>query len=1398
MASSSYKDRINKLNSVIKKQNKTTKTSTEKMASQLNNYKTRAEAAKLANIDSDVPSAEFENDKRNPVEKFLGLPEDQNVLFDVFEILGRPQQALFGGIQAAQEGDNPLEGAKQGITGEQDYYAGDILRNFGVSDKPLFENPINGEDTSLADIGGLAGDILADPIDLALWATVPATGGATAPVAIANTLDNVGDVAKAAKVANTASDVSKAAKVANTAEKSKIVFAPFQKGSKSTLELGVGALGKGARKAFGIGDGLVEKGLAKVDENSFKKSIKELGVNEGLIKASDKIDNIDLPKLSQDLTNKGYDLTKLQDNLSDTYKAAKQGINKVKNYKDSIPDDLYNKIDRADNALDSVGIQAKEYSNYLDNSIRDYLKNSGKVVDDEVAANLASDVATLISSKYAPETNAYDFLNNTLKNGKNSITGSADEINDFRKQLDSLNQSNILNYNLSKDGTKLTLNKAKGLEDIVKNNGYKDLLSNIKIANKQVLSPDVANRVANLDNLYKSDINFKALVDEASPSQGAINEMIKKATNGAVSLEDMMRVGFTKNTMTSEGKTLVKEAQRRGLGIQREADELFRGNKKITSGKKYSNVADEAEMQIKKNFSDIASKKEKAIETLKVSTYDSKIKQLEDKFEDLKLEKSENIKNFDTNINKLNIDKGDKERLIKGAKSDLDNLKNIIDEKTLKRASGLINDELPIKFANKINKYVDALEDMENIRVKFSNPNLSDKEVMSTWNQFTKAQEKVNKLQDSVFIEKAKIEGALIKKDLSNVSKATRESISKSSAYTKKLLNNDKAFKKMEKKITSVQEGYNKIAISLDKKINQVELKLDRFKNMTDAEKLAYDNDVFKEISKAQRDFDFLKSAEGIQFYETSFLKNLGDFANTGIQDAKNMNRYNEILLHSGLNDDSILKFIPKGEKAGKIPVGYARLDSEDIKIIISNLEAKKNFLPESQDLIKDFERRAADSGAMIIDKDLKDMLKINITENEVKPLVKMIDGFNNTFKKYKVLTPGFHLRNITGNTTNMVMSGVPIIEVPGLYTKANRLVEPNNIVELFSKKAMGSLTEAEAKDFDILYKYMQGGFLGQGKAIQDLGDVLKKATNNVDKNAIKKVVDKVFELNMKGNTWVDNRNRMALLLYADKNPRYVSKLGVKDSIDAVKHVLFDPHNMSPFEKKYLKKIVPFYTFTKQNLLFHADNIMKNTSKYKRLIKTFDETYDALPEDSYKQYQKQNMEIPVFQDELGNMMSIKANLPVSDLGEYMSDPLRRLVSSTSPLIKAPFEMTTGKDTFTGQDLYKSTPDQLASYLGIDTITTAQADKVSNLFNDIQNDEELTKTMVDLLPSVLKYNDSKKIANSDMYEELEDYQALFKKLKNQGIDIPTIRELSDNSSIVLKNLKSKRAKIKRSY
>ena len=69
-----------------------------KLQKQIDNLSTRMEASGV--------NTSKAKDSRNAVEKFLGLPENQNVVFDIFELLNRPQQALFGAINAAQKGED--------------------------------------------------------------------------------------------------------------------------------------------------------------------------------------------------------------------------------------------------------------------------------------------------------------------------------------------------------------------------------------------------------------------------------------------------------------------------------------------------------------------------------------------------------------------------------------------------------------------------------------------------------------------------------------------------------------------------------------------------------------------------------------------------------------------------------------------------------------------------------------------------------------------------------------------------------------------------------------------------------------------------------------------------------------------------------------------------------------------------------------------------------------------------------------------------------------------------------------------------------------------------------------------------------------------------------------------
>ena len=106
-------------------------------------------------IDPDTLGGEFDN--RNFLEKALNLKPDQGVLFDFFEVINRPVEAVKAGIMAGKEGRPILEEAWKGLSGQTLTPGGDVLDAFGVDigDSPVAEFA---ED--------VAADILLDPLNL--------------------------------------------------------------------------------------------------------------------------------------------------------------------------------------------------------------------------------------------------------------------------------------------------------------------------------------------------------------------------------------------------------------------------------------------------------------------------------------------------------------------------------------------------------------------------------------------------------------------------------------------------------------------------------------------------------------------------------------------------------------------------------------------------------------------------------------------------------------------------------------------------------------------------------------------------------------------------------------------------------------------------------------------------------------------------------------------------------------------------------------------------------------------------------------------------------------------------------------------------------------------------------
>lgn len=144
-----------------------------------------------------------------------------------------------------------------------------------------------------------------------------------------------------------------------------------------------------------------------------------------------------------------------------------------------------------------------------------------------------------------------------------------------------------------------------------------------------------------------------------------------------------------------------------------------------------------------------------------------------------------------------------------------------------------------------------------------------------------------------------------------------------------------------------------------------------------------------------------------------------------------------------------------------------------------------------------------------------------------------------------------------------------------------------------------------------------------------------------------------------------------------------------KNTMDA----LFDYSALTTAEREYMKRLFPFYTFMKNNLVFQAKAMLKNPGKYARLGRAYDywnEDIGGIKTEDLPEYMQDNMWLPVpmevTKDDEQAISFLKLNLPPSDFAEIVEDPFKRGVASISAPVKLAIELGTGRDTFTGQEI----------------------------------------------------------------------------------------------------------------
>lgn len=1300
LAMQSYKQRRNRGAGKIT----APKSQQEKLQNQIANYQSR-----LQNIGV---NPEEVTDTRNPLEKLLNLKQDQNFIFDIFELINRPQQALFGGINSAIQGEDFLEGAKEGLTGEKETSGGEILRNLGMSGSGEFNlfDPSSYSEASLSDFLGFGLDLFADPIDPFL-----------------------GKIAKGA--------------------------------------------GKALKKTAGVGDNLIEKVLTKSDTKNLSKISKFIEANGGTIDDAARALNISTTKL-------------------DTYKALKKQLGRA--------------VNSSENLLGLTG-KAREAQN-----IADVNKSIGeKVIDD---------------------------LNTDINNIVSKTTKNADEANDLYKQISNALQTHVeKNYDYSIKGKdvleKLKKNRkidffnddaAKNIVDQLKEYGvkasnegrYVTLLDDTK--KLKTLTNEFANKTFG-EYLSVDDLLDRETAEKLLNSSPELQELAKKAETAFPKLSntsdvltglntaDITKEGYVRHGLSDEAKEL-KQSQ--GLFPSRNKtfnERTFKGTTAEYNRLKQANLLDSSDNLVESAV-DVGTKTTKRGEKAAKSIY-----QTDDAGNFIRNAKGELVRDDNyqkvlinqrqEKINKLNNELESSKELIKGKTQGLEAIdtsklttKDAKSLNTLRAEKEFRDTTESLKKLKYDNIAPQSSETIDNLRSSFTDYRKSKTKYVDALKKKNVTDDEIKVLKETMDknqkivttnIKAAeKFNNKQARELVGNANKAFREGKSTGILLEKET----QKLAKAQARVNDIYSAAEDLASSLPGQIKYEEAALKKIENSADA--------IFKSKSKIieqeAKAANILMSQEGIEFMNTGFMENLMDYANRNPNFTKGAQIYNEALATGIFSNNEYVKF---AEDIGdKVPYGFTKVDGNQLA---KNIEVYKGILPEgSKDLTNIAETFKGKT--LYMDKELARTVNLVKKGDEaVHPLLKFWDGINNTFKKFSTLTLGFQERNIIGNSTNMILSGVSAKDLPEYYAKANSLW--NKADDLLEKATNKTLNEIEKKEFDTLQEFYKAGFLNAFEKGQGL-EAVKNA-----KGALGKVSRASLELNEK----VDTYNRLALLLYAKDHPNYVSKLGRKNAVDAVKMVLFDPSNMSDLERNVFKRIIPFYTFTKQNLMFQAENLMRNTPRYNKLFKSLNKAYNAIGEDSYYKYQKEGMQIPLpFKDDDGNQLFLKSNLPVSDLGEFLSKPVQRTVASTAPLIKTPFEMVTGKSTFTGEDanynVLSGTLNKLGvrnqgientaqaaetilNNFGLQNISTNLIRKVTAVLdkdNPAKSDQQL---WAEIFRSVLQNTKQENVIQSGLYDELEQYQSIIKRLKSQGVDVPTMTQINQVNRMKLNNMKNKRAK-----
>lgn len=308
-------------------------------------------------------------------------------------------------------------------------------------------------------------------------------------------------------------------------------------------------------------------------------------------------------------------------------------------------------------------------------------------------------------------------------------------------------------------------------------------------------------------------------------------------------------------------------------------------------------------------------------------------------------------------------------------------------------------------------------------------------------------------------------------------------------------------------------------------------------------------------------------------------------------------------------------------------------------------------------------------------------------------------DAVTSLFKRSVTgLFAPFHIRNyVSGNIQNFEALGV------GVFNPKN-IAAGQKIAYIMAKGEKipaGTMNIAgkEMKFKEVMKPFLER-FSGDTfyNADFDLalknGGALKGATGVFSKARIKETV-KTAGLGQEAIPFKVGRAIGQFIEHQQKATAYVTALeqgkSIAEALKLSERAGFDYRALTRFESQIMRRIVPFYSFTRKNIELQLKTLGETPERINQVLRFFGNVGDPLSEDEKKflpAFIRESIGVKLQDTPEGLKQYISSfGTPIEAFTQlFGSNPVLRAISQMNPLLKAPIEIGIGKDSFRQRDL----------------------------------------------------------------------------------------------------------------